>query len=454
MTGWAEKAVFYHIFPLGLCGSPHRNDFNSPPQPGLESIIPWLDHARELGATAILLGPVMESSSHGYDVADYFQIDRRLGDKNLMDRIASEIRARGFRLVFDGVFHHVGRDFWAFRDVLKNGRNSHFMNWFHLDFNGRSPFNDPFAYRGWNGYFDLVKLNLKNPDVVHHLFEAAAAWIRDYHLDGLRLDAADHLDLEFMQNLASQCRSLKPDFWLVGEMVGGDYNRCLVKANLDSVTNYECYKSLYSSHRDRNFFEIGFTLRRQSGEYGLYRSANLYTFVDNHDVTRLASNLIDQVHLYPVYCLLFTMPGVPSIYYGSEFGLTGIKSGQDDWPLRPALDLKQVMANAKEKDLARAISRLARLRAECRALCRGDYQELALSHQRLIFSRRTAEQWIVVAVSAEKEAVTQEVVLPEPINGKLVDLLNKGEEFEIRKGKSLLRPLWPCWARVLEVRSF
>ena len=327
------------------------------------------------------------------------------------------------------------------------------LDWFHLDFDGRSPFDDPFLYRAWNGCFDLVKLNLNNPAVRDHLFEAAAAWIREYTIDGLRLDAADHLDLGFMHDLAEWCRHLKPDFWLMGEVVKGPYSRWLEEGGLDSVTNYECYKGLYSSHNDENYFEIAYTLRQQFGETGLYRSVNLYTLVDNHDVERVASRLDDPVHLYPLYCLLFTIPGTPSVYYGSEFGLDGAKPHTDDWPLRPLLDLDQLRENSPHADLVRAITRLAHLRTSLPALRCGDFQELFLNHHRLIFSRRTPEQWVIVAVSSEPKPVEQDVVLPERINGRLVDLLNPGQQFEIRNGKAKLHPLWPCWARVMEVQK-
>ena len=316
------------------------------PRHRLETLPPWFDHARELGADAILLGPVMESGTHGYDVADYFQVDRRLGDRSTMARMALEARARGLRLVLDAVFHHVGRDFWAFRDVLEKGRDSRFADWFHLDFNDVSPYRDPFAYQGWNGCYDLVKLNLHNREVRDHLFEAAADWVREYQIDGLRLDAADHLDMAFMRDLGDWLRSLKPDFWLMGEVVKGPYSRWLEDGGLDSVTNYECYKGLYSSHNDANYYEIAYSLNRHFGEDGLYRSANLYTFVDNHDVDRVASLLKDPTSLYPLYCLLFTIPGSPSIYYGSEYGLKGTKSPEHDWSLRPCLDLEQLRGNS------------------------------------------------------------------------------------------------------------
>jgi cyclomaltodextrinase len=453
MNHWACDAVFYHVYPLGLCGAPRRNDLSGPSHHRLEKLLPWLDHARELGANALLLGPMMESGSHGYDIVDYFQVDRRLGERSTLNRMAAEARARGFRLVMDGVFHHVGRDFWAFRDVREKGQRSRFVDWFHLDLNGRSPFNDPFAYKAWNGCYDLVKLNLNNSEVRSHLFEAVAVWIREYHIDGLRLDAADHLDVRFMRDLGVWCRSLKQDFWLMGEVVHGDYRRWLEDGRLDSVTNYECYKGLYSSHNDGNYYEIAHSLRRQFGEDGRYRSASLYAFVDNHDVARVASRLADPAHLYPLYCLLFTIPGIPAVYYGSEFGLKGAKSQRDDWPLRPALNLKQLKEKPHFFDLIRTITRLANLRAKLPALRRGDYRELYLSHRRLVFSRRTPDQWVIAAVSAEKKPVEQEVIFPERIDGRMVDVLNPGEQFEIKNGKTKLLPLWPCWARVMEVQK-
>jgi glycosidase len=423
------------------------------PHDRLEKLLPWLDHARELGATALLLGPVMESGSHGYDVVDYFQVDRRLGERSTMARMAAEARGRGLRLVMDGVFHHVGRDFWAFRDVREKGRESRFIDWFHLDFNGSSPFNDPFSYKAWNGCYDLVKLNLSNPEVRDHLFEAVAAWVREYQIDGLRLDAADHLDMEFMRDLGGWCRRLKPDFWLMGEVVKGPYSPWLEDGGLDSVTNYECYKGLYSSHNDGNYHEIAYSLRRQYGEYGPSGAASLYTFVDNHDVDRVASRLDNPAYLYPLYCLLFTIPGSPAIYYGSEFGLQGVKFRLHDWPLRPALNLSQLRGNPRFSDLFRAITRLASLRTKLPALRRGDFRQIFLSHRRLIFSRRTPDQWVIVAVSAEREMMEQEVILPEPINGRLVDLLNPGQQFEIKEGKAKRVPLWPYWPRVMEVQK-
>ena len=267
---------------------------------------------------------LFESTSHGYDTVDYFQVDRRLGDRDALRRLVADLHAAGIRVILDAVFNHVGRDFWAFADLRDKLSASDYGAWFEgLSFDGGSPYGDPFIYEGWNGHLNLVKLNLRLPAVKAHLFQAAEMWIREFDIDGLRLDAAECMDLEFLQGLRNFCRGIRPDFWLMGEVVLGDYRRWVNERTLDSVTNYECYKGLWSSLVDTNYFEIAYALNRQFGRDGIYRGLPLYNFVDNHDVDRVASRLNKAEHLYPLYCLLFTMPGIPSIYYGSEWGISG-----------------------------------------------------------------------------------------------------------------------------------
>lgn len=288
---WPQDAVFYHLFPLGCFGAPERNSFDGPAANRLSDLMPWIDYLEELGVNALLLGPVFESSAHGYDIADYFRVDRRLGNGATLAAVSRELHRRGIRLVLDAVFHHTGRDFWAFRDVREKGRASAYCDWYHLDFTRRSPYGDPFHYKGWAGNYDLVKLNLNNPAVRDHLLKAVSWWIERFEIDGLRLDAADALDLDFQRELAAHCRAIRPDFWLMGEVVHGDYSRWANPEGLSSTTNYETYKGLWSSHNDRNYFEIAYTLNRQFGPEGIYRGLALYSFADNHDVSRVASIL-------------------------------------------------------------------------------------------------------------------------------------------------------------------
>ncbi|HYW83395.1 MAG TPA: alpha-amylase family glycosyl hydrolase, partial [Spirochaetia bacterium] len=231
----------------------------SPPQPRIEALHAWLEHARKLGANALYLGPVFESSSHGYDTADYFLVDRRLGRNEDLVRFCRAAHDAGVRVIFDAVFNHVGRAFWAFKDLLAKGKDSAHTSWFRgVDFSRRSPHGDPFAYEGWNGHYSLVKLDVANPAVKEHLFAAVSRWVEEFGIDGLRLDAADCIDMGFLRELASFSHRAWPGFWLLGEVIHGDYGRWANPSTLDSVTNYECYKGLYSSHVDDNFFEIAY----------------------------------------------------------------------------------------------------------------------------------------------------------------------------------------------------
>jgi cyclomaltodextrinase len=449
-VSWVRDAVFYHLYPLGALGAPARNDFAGPPAPRLEGLHGWLAEVLDLGATAVYLGPVFESTAHGYDTADYFTVDRRLGDNAALARWSEALHRRGLRLVLDGVFHHVGRDFWAFRDVLAHGAASQFRDWFFLDFDGRSTYGDPFDYRGWNGHHSLVKLNTSHPQLREHLFAAVHQWVQAFGIDGLRLDAADHLDRGFQRDLAAFCRSLRPDFWLMGEVVHGDYRQWANPAALDSVTNYELYKALYSSHNDRNYFEVAYALNRQSGEGGLYRDLALYTFADNHDVDRVASRLTNPAHLDPLYALLFTAPGVPSIYYGSEWGIQGCKAHGSDRPLRPALDPDGLRGVAPHPVLRDAIKRLVRLRHAHPALRRGAYRQLHVAHEQLAYLRATAEEPVVVAVNAADRATEVRLSLPGTARGWLVDELNPGDTFALEDGRATVL-LPPCGARILRL---
>ncbi|HEX2915170.1 MAG TPA: alpha-amylase family glycosyl hydrolase [Chloroflexia bacterium] len=452
MPNWAEDAVFYHIYPLGLCDAPPRNDFNAPVTPRLEQLHGWLDHLKNLGVNALYLGPLFESSTHGYDTADYYRVDRRLGSNQTLSELSEALHQKGIRLVLDAVFNHVGRDFWAFRDVQEKGPHSPYCDWFYrLDFSQRSPRGDAFSYEAWEGHYDLVKLNVLNPQVREHLFGAVAQWITDYKIDGLRLDAADQIDIGFLQELAAFCKNIRPDFWLMGEIIHGDYRRWANHETLDSVTNYECYKGLYSSHNDRNYFEIAYSLNRQFGPDGIYRHLSLYNFADNHDVNRVASTLRNKAHLYPLYALLFTMPGIPSLYYGSEWGLEGKKAGGDDRPLRPALDLAS-MTESGQTELVKTIGQLAQIRLDSPALRYGSYQQLMVTNQQLSFSRMTPEEVIIVVVNSDNNEVTLELNLTAPDGSHLVDLLNEGETFPVHNGKARIEKVWPEWARIMRLK--
>lgn len=439
-------AFIYHLYPLGALGAPTRNAAGAPPADRIRDLYRWLDPIRELGADTLLLGPVFESATHGYDTIDLRRVDRRLGDDAAFAAWCAEARRRGLRIVLDGVFHHVGRDFPPFRDVREHGRASAYRDWFHLDFGRRSPAGDPFHYEGWNGHYDLVKLNLDNPRVREHLFDAVRGWIAEFGIAGLRLDAADSLDIGFQRDLAAFCRGIDPDFWLLAEVIHGDYRRWLDDGGLDSVTNYQLYKALYSSHNDRNYFELAHALAREFGPEGMYRGRPLYTFVDNHDVPRIASVLKEPAHLGIVQTLLFTVPGIPAVYYGSEWGIEGRKGHHTDAPLRPALDPDAVASAAPHPGLRDLIRRLAALRRASPALRRGDYTALHVAHQQFAFARPHARGTVVVAVNAATEPCTLRLAL-DVAAGRLADLLD-GPGVEVAGGTAAVA-LPPHGARIL-----
>lgn len=450
MNQWAPDAVFYHLFPLGCLGAPARNPMTGAPAGRLAMLANWIGYLADLGVNALLLGPVFESSAHGYDTADYFHVDRRLGGDDELAAFSDTLHRRGIRLVLDGVFHHTGRDFWALRDVREKGRASAYCDWYQLDFSRRSPYGDPFHYKGWNGHYDLAKLNVGNAAVRGHLFAAVKSWIDRFAIDGLRIDVADGLDLDFHRALAAHCRRLRPDFWLMGEIVAGDYRRWTGEGGLDTTTNYEAYKGLWSSHNDRNYFELAYSLNRQFGPDGIYRNLPLYAFADNHDVDRVASKLKEPAHLMPLYVVLMTMPGVPSIYYGSEWGMEARKTPGSDAALRPALDPATMRAHAPHPELFALIKRLVSIRRRYSALRHGDYAQLHVAHEQFAFIRRKAVRSVVVAVNAVEHPAEIPLCLPAGPGRHLVDVLNNGETFSLIGGRCALA-IPPRWARVLVV---
>ena len=233
--------------------------------------------------------------------------------------------------MLDGVFNHVGRGFWAFQDVLRNRESSPYRYWFNIDFNGNSPYSDGLWYEGWEGHYDLVKLNLRNEEVISHIFDCVRTWVEEFDIDGLRLDVAYMIDREFLRRLRGFCDSLKEEFVLIGEMIHGDYTQIVNDSMLHSATNYECYKGLYSSFNSMNMFEICHSLKNQFGpeSWCRYRGMHLLCFADNHDVSRIASVLTNERHLPLLYTLMFAMPGIPCIYYGSEWGAKADKKDGD-----------------------------------------------------------------------------------------------------------------------------
>ncbi len=391
---WFKKSVFYQIYPLGFCGAPAHND--SVLESRILKVNNWVDHIKSVGADAVYFCPVFESDAHGYDTRDYLTIDRRLGTNDDFKNVCDNLHNNGIRIVLDGVFNHVGRGFWAFQDVLSKRWESQYKDWFNINFSGNNSYNDGLWYEGWEGHYELVKLNLKNPAVVDYIVSCVKKWIEWFDIDGIRLDVAYLLDENFLRRLRFECKSIKADFFLLGEMLHGDYNRVVNNDMLDSCTNYECYKGLYSSFNSNNMFEISYSLGRQFGpEYWtLYKGKYLFNFADNHDVERLASILTTKEHTKLLYGLLFAMPGIPCMYYGSEWGAEGKKS-DGDAALRLSYD------EPVYNELAEFISKAAAAHKEEKALHFGDYRTVLVTNLQYIFERKFEGERILVAINAD-----------------------------------------------------
>lgn len=415
---WAYEGIFYQIYPIGFCGAPTANDVKTVSR--ILKLKDWSSYLESLGISSILLNPIFESDNHGYDTRDYKKIDCRLGTNEDFAEVCKDLHAHNVKIVLDGVFNHVGRGFWAFKDVQEKKWDSPYKDWFCINFDGNSCYNDGFWYEGWEGHFELVKLNLANSAVVDYLLECVKGWIDEFDIDGLRLDVAYCLDRNFMKRLRSFCQELKPDFALIGEVLFGDYNQIVNDEMLHSCTNYECYKGIYSSFNSMNMFEIAHSLNRQYGpeQWCIYRGKHLMSFVDNHDVTRIASILTNKNHLPLTYGLLLGMPGVPCIYYGSEWGEEGVKAPNNDYALRPCFE------EPKPNELTEEIKKMIHVRTGSNALCHGSYRNVVLTNHQLIFERRTDDERMLVAINASDAPFTAH---NGELGGTMTDLLTGNE---------------------------
>ena len=391
---WYDEAVFYHIYPLGLAGAPKQNDYGEPVH-RLPKLIPWIEHIRRLGFTALYIGPLFQSVGHGYETTDYRTLDSRLGTNEDLADFVRICHEAGIKVVFDGVFNHTGRDFFAFADIRQNRENSSYCDWYcNVNFWGNNEYNDGFSDDNWGGYDLLAKLNQRNPAVREYICDVVRFWVSEFDVDGIRLDAADVLDFDFMRDLRRTADEVKPDFWLMGEVIHGDYSRWANDRTLHSVTDYALHKGLYSGHNDHNYFEIAHTVRRTLGMVPSH--IKLYNFVDNHDVDRISTKLLNKAHYLPVHILLYTLPGIPSVYYGSEFGIEGKKERFSDDSLRPCIDLAEHADDYEHNPCVKLIAALGRIHANYSDdLSWGDYRELSLTTEQYAFGRGN----LIVAVN-------------------------------------------------------
>jgi cyclomaltodextrinase / maltogenic alpha-amylase / neopullulanase len=328
--GWVRHAVFWQVYPLGFVDAERERAGPAQVHHRLDRITGWLDYAVRLGASALLLGPVFESGTHGYDTTDHFRIDPRLGDEGDFTELVEQAHRRGLRVLLDGVFNHVGRDFAQFRRALDGGPDAPEGRWFRLDWSGGG---EP-GYDTFEGHGELVALDHGAPEVADHVTAVMRHWL-DAGADGWRLDAAYAVPPAFWAEVLGRVRESHPDAYLLGEVLHGDYAEIVTSCRLHAVTQYELWKAIWSSLNDGNFYELAHALGRHDE---LLDTFVPMTFVGNHDVTRLASVLDDERHLAAAIVLLCTLGGTPCVYYGDEQGFRGVKehrAGGDD-AIRPA----------------------------------------------------------------------------------------------------------------------
>jgi cyclomaltodextrinase len=332
LRNWVEHAVWWHVYPLGFVGAEAHASAGVTHRLG--QLAAWLDYAVDLGVSGLLLGPIFASSSHGYDTIDHFQIDGRLGDGADFDAFIAAAHRRGLRVVLDGVFHHVGRECPIFQRAVTGGPQSSEAAWFRFTWPAEPGSDKEPDYATFEGHRQLVALNHDEPAVVAHVTRVMTHWL-DRGADGWRLDAAYAVPRRFWANVLPAVRDRHPGAYIFGEVIHGDYAGFVRETGVDAVTQYELWKAIWSSLNDRNFFELAWALERHNAMLDTFAPQ---TFIGNHDVSRIASQLLDERHLAHALVILMTCSGTPSIYAGDEQAFRGIKerrAGGDD-AIRPA----------------------------------------------------------------------------------------------------------------------
>lgn len=449
MNKWYNEAVFYHIYPLGLTGAPKENT-QSEVTGHFDELCNWIAHIKELGCTAIYIGPLFDSSTHGYDTRDYKLVDKRLGTNEDFKEFVELAHGSGIKVVVDGVFNHTGREFFAFKDIQEKREQSPYCKWYKgVHFGGDNPYHDGFGYEAWRNCYELANLNLWEREVRDYLLDVIRYWIDVFDIDGIRLDCADCLDFDFLKEMRMVTDAAKEGFWLMGEVIHGDYARWVNDRMLHSTTNYELHKGLYSGHNDHNYFEIAHTVKREFDENGgIYRGKRLYSFVDNHDVDRIMSKLSNKEHVMLVYTLMYTLPGIPSVYYGSEWGITGEKVGASDDGMRPELSLPEMIEGNLHPELTEHIKVLGELKKKLPELSEGIYRELVLTNRQYAFARMMADRAVIVAVNNDEAAAEMQIPLPVAAS-KCSDVLT-GEEIKFEGGRVSVN-LKACSSAIIKI---
>jgi len=389
-NSWADHAVFWHVYPLGFTGAEPRA-ITGHVGHRLNRLEVWIDYLAELGCTALQLGPIFASETHGYDTIDHLRIDPRLGDDADFDRLVGSLRRRGLQLVLDGVFNHVGRSFPRFADVAAQGEASPYARWFRRDHK------NPHEFAVFEGHSSLVALNHDEPQVGEYVADVMDHWL-SRGADGFRLDAAYAVPPRFWQPVFARLRAKHPRAWFVGEVIHGDYSAIVAESGLDSVTQYELWKAIWSALNDTNLFELAWAFTRHDQFVERFLPM---TFVGNHDVTRIASKLRDVRHLPHALVVLFTVAGAPLIYAGDEQAFRGVKearAGGDD-AIRPAFPETPAGLMQEGWPVYRLHQDLIRLRREHAWLSRARIEVGHKANEALSYTCRLGEDRLSVVLN-------------------------------------------------------
>lgn len=390
MSYWYQNAVFYQIYPYSFCGAPRYKEENTMLD-RLSKISLWIPHLKKMGVTALYLNSIFESMEYGYDISDLKIVDKRLGNNKTFKNLCDELHKNDMKIIIDAIFNYVGRDFWAFKDVQKNGVASKYCGWFqNLNFGKKSPYGDEFCYEGIDGRFNLVKLNLRNPNLINYLFEIMEFWINEFDIDGIKFDSAEFMDFDFFKRARKHCKKIKPDFWLLGDISQGDYKRWVNSEMLDSATNYELCNAIYNTFNEENFHILNHLVNKQYGNLGLYKGMNLFNFADNHVLNKIMSSIKNENHVLNIYTILYTIVGVPSIYYGSEFSLKGEKINNFYEELRPCLELEEL--DFKKSEIYNHLKELGKIYKEYVSLRKGSYQTVLVEKSYWIYKKEYENQ--------------------------------------------------------------
>lgn len=405
---WIRHAIWWQVYPLGFVGAFPSANPPTASEHRLTRIPDWLDHAVDLGVSGIALGPVFASKTHGYDTTDHFRIDPRLGDEGDFDRLIEAAERRGLRILLDGVFNHVGTDFPRYRAAIDK-RDPQAVNWFR----GR-----PGRFHTFEGHPDLITLNHRNPAVVDYTVDVMSHWL-SRGADGWRLDAAYAVPEKFWAQVLPRVRADHPEAWFVAEMIHGDYPAFVQGSTVDSVTQYELWKAIWSSLNDGNFHELDWALQRHNTFQDTFAPL---TFVGNHDVTRIASKLENPEHLGHALVVLFTTGGVPSVYAGDELGYRGIKEdrpGGDD-AVRPEFGLPPADLDPTARDTLNVHRHLIGLRRRHPWLHRARTEARRLDNRHYVYETRHGDDALIVALNLDPTPMTLPV---SELTGGLAEVL-------------------------------